>query len=179
MTTVSGLRSLCASASRTQLVDVRSAGEFAAGHIAGATNVPLDQLESRLDDLAPDALLVLICQRGPRARIASNLLEGRRRTTVLEGGTAAWSAAGMPLVRCVKTRWALERQVRLIAGLLALTGAVLAGLLNPRWILLSGFIGLGLTFAGLTDFCPMASLLGRMPWNRSAKRPEVANACSL
>jgi hypothetical protein len=55
--------------------------------------------------------------------------------------------------------------VRLGAGLLALTGALLAVTLNVRWIYLAGFIALGLTFAGLTDFCPMGMLLSKMPWN--------------
>ena len=75
---------------------------------------------------------------------------------VLEGGTDAWRQAGLPLVVSCNTRWSLERQVRLGAGLLALDWALLAVLVSVRWIYLSGFIGLGLTFAGLTDFCPMA-----------------------
>jgi len=180
-TTVTDLQALCAGDSRTQLVDVRSTTEFAAGHIPGAMNVPLDQLESRLDDLAPEVRLVLICQRGARARMAATLLEGRRRTTVLDGGTGAWFEAGLPLVRSVKTRWALERQVRLIAGLMVLAGAALAVLVNPRWVLLCGFVGLGLTFAGLTDVCLMASVLLRMPWNRVAagRRVQPVTSCSL
>ena len=181
MITVPDLQALCAGVTPTQLVDVRSAAEFAAGHIPGAINIPLEQFESRLDDLSREAQLVLICQRGPRARMAAGLLDGRRRSAVLEGGTSAWSAAGLPLVRSVKTRWALERQVRLIAGMLVFTGAALALLVDPLWVVLSGFIGLGLMFAGLTDLCLMGSLLGRMPWNRAAagRRAEAATSCSL
>ncbi|HVP44226.1 MAG TPA: rhodanese-like domain-containing protein [Terriglobales bacterium] len=181
MATVSDLQKLCAGGSRPQIVDVRSAPEFCAGHIPGAVNIPLDQLESRLGDLAADALLVLVCQRGTRAAMAATLLNGCRRSTVLEGGTSAWSDAGLPLVRSVKMRWALERQVRLIAGLLVLTGAVLALLVDPRCLLLSGIVGLGLTFAGLTDICLMASVLTRMPWNRASVsgRPKVVASCSM
>lgn len=180
MITVSELQALCGGASNVQLVDVRSGPEFAAGHIPCAVNVPLEQVESRVDDLRSDVPVVLICQRGARAAIAAKLLGACRRTTVLEGGTNAWCAAGLPLVRSVKARWALERQVRFATGLIILTGVVLSLLGNPRWVLLSGSVGLGLTFAGLTDFCPLASLVGRMPWNRARDvRGEAATTCSL
>ena len=80
-------------------------------------------------------------------------------------------------------RWALERQVRLVAGIIALTGAVLALTVSTSWACLSGLAGLGLTMAGLTDFCPMATLLARMPWNRPVKpRTDIAaggQACGL
>lgn len=150
---------------QAQLIDVRSPSEFAVGHIAGAVNIPMDQIESRLSDLSSGPI-VLICQMGKRARITANLLEPcQRQIAVLEGGTAAWIQAGLPVVTNVKTRWSLERQVRLGAGLLVLLGAMLALTANPRWLFLSAFVGMGLTFAGLTDICPMAEILEKMPWN--------------
>jgi rhodanese-related sulfurtransferase len=90
---------------------------------------------------------------------------------VLEGGTAAWMNVGLPVVASVKTRWSLERQVRLGAGLLVLAGVILGVLISAYWLLLSGFVGMGLTFAGLTDICPMGILLGKMPWNH----PNLCN----
>lgn len=166
---------------QAQLIDVRSASEFASGHIPGAVNIPMDQIEARLDDLQADAPLVLICQAGTRARMTASLLEPcQRRLTVLEGGTNAWLQAGLPVVASVKTRWSLERQVRLGAGLLVLTGVVLALTLNVRWLYLAGFVGFGLTLAGLTDICPMAIALGKMPWNGQSQcritRPEPETA---
>lgn len=161
-----------------QWIDVRSASEFAAGHVPGAVNIPMDQIEVRLDDLRPDLPLVLICQSGERARMTAALL-GPCRTdvTVLEGGTRAWLKTPLPVVVSTKTRMALERQVRLGAGLLVVIGAVLALLVDPRWLFFSGFVGLGLTFAGLTDFCPMAIVLGKMPWNATSQcKPK---ACSI
>jgi len=152
-----------------QLVDVRSASEFASGHIPGATNIPMDQVEARVDDLRSDGSIVLICQAGTRARITAGLLEPcGRDIAVFDGGTNAWIQAGLPLVVSVKTRWSLERQVRLGAGLLILTGSVLAWAIHPYWLFLVAFVGSGLTFAGLTDICPMAILLGKMPWNRQS-----------
>ena len=151
-----------------QWIDVRSVTEYAAGHIPGAVNIPMEQVEARLDDLAPKVPIVLICQAGKRARMVAGLIEPcRKDVSVLEGGTAAWKAAGLPLVVSTNSRWSLERQVRLVAGLLILASLLLAETVHPYWLGLTGFVGLGLTFAGATDLCLMASLLVRLPWNRA------------
>jgi rhodanese-related sulfurtransferase len=163
------------------LVDVRSASEFGTGHIPGAINMPLEQLESRVDDLAKERSVVLICKSGQRAHMAAAFLGPcRENTRVLDGGTDAWRNAGLPLVTSSATRWSLERQVRLGAGLMTLTGVLLAATVNAHWLYLAAFAGAGLTMAGLTDFCPMALFLSRMPWNgprrcavtRSTDRPN-------
>jgi rhodanese-related sulfurtransferase len=171
-------------AAEFRLVDVRSSSEYASGHVPGAVNIPLEQIEARLLDLDPSRPLVLICKTGKRATMAADLLKPYRSgLNVLDGGTTAWVNAGLPVVRSSKVRWALERQVRLVAGIVALSGAVLALTVSATWACLSGLAGLGLTMAGLTDFCPMATLLARMPWNRPAKpRTDIAaggQACGL
>ena len=84
------------------------------------------------------------------------------------GGTDAWAAAGLPTVVNRKI-WSLERQVRLAAGLLVLIGAVLGFAVHRYFFGLCAFVGCGLTFAGLTNWCGMGMLLARMPWNRNAK----------
>ncbi len=151
-------------------VDVRSGSEFASGHIPEAVNIPMEEIEGRLDDLNPQVPIVLICQSGTRARVTARLLDScQRQIAVLEGGTRAWISAGLPVVASVKTRWSLERQVRLGAGVMVLTGAILALTLNPLWALFCGFIGLGLTFAGLTDICAMGRILEKMPWNNRSQ----------
>jgi rhodanese-related sulfurtransferase len=164
-------------ARRHQWVDVRSPGEYASGHIPGAVNIPMDQIEARIDDLLPGVPIILVCQAGKRARMVAGLLEPcRADIDVLEGGTAAWSAAGYPLVASAKTRMSLERQVRLIAGLVVLAGVILSFTLQRYWIFLSAFVGAGLTFAGLTDICLMAGLLLRMPWNKTRTAARDATA---
>jgi hypothetical protein len=60
----------------------------------------------------------------------------------------------------------LERQVRIGAGSLVLLGLALAWLVHPAFAGLSAFVGAGLVFAGVTDWCGMAMLLAKMPWNR-------------
>ena len=87
---------------------------------------------------------------------------------VVEGGTKAWAAAGLP-VTCGKGVISVERQVRIAAGLLLLTGAALAWFIHPAYVAISAFVGAGLTFAGITDWCGMGLLLARMPWNNVTK----------
>ena len=59
------------------------------------------------------------------------------------------------------------RRVMDTAGLLILTGVVLGYSVSPLWFGLSGFIGAGLTFAGLSGTCGMARVLMLMPWNKA------------
>jgi len=51
---------------------------------------------------------------------------------------------------------------------MVLVGFALAWLVNPLWLALSGFVGCGLVFAGVTGFCGMGVILSRMPWNRTS-----------
>jgi rhodanese-related sulfurtransferase len=164
-------------AAHAQLIDVRSPSEFATGHIPGAMNIPLEQIESRLEDLSTIKPIVLICRMGKRARMTAGLLEPCQfKLSILEGGTSTWIKAGFPIVQSVRSRWSLERQVRFGAGLLILTASALALVTNGHWLFLAAFIGVGLTFAGLTDICPMAELLQRMPWNKATHcAPRLSN----
>jgi rhodanese-related sulfurtransferase len=158
-----------------QCIDVRSATEFAAGHIPAAINIPMEEIESRVGDLRPEHPIVLVCQSGKRAAMTQDLLAGRvDGLRILSGGTDAWNAAGLPLVASTRSRWALERQVRLGAGLLVITGVALGFLVNPAWFWLAGFVGGGLVFAGTTNFCAMAHLLALLPWNRRGSRMECS-----
>jgi rhodanese-related sulfurtransferase len=164
---VGTLKDWLAAGKRAQVVDVRSATEFATAHLPGAINIPLEQIEGRTADLEASAPVVLVCQMGGRARQAAALLAGSGKDlVVLEGGTEAWLRAGYPAVRLTAARWALERQVRLAAGLLVVVGVLLAATVSRWWLLLPGFVGCGLSFAGYTGFCPMGEALARLPWNR-------------
>lgn len=163
---VAELRKLLESDSAVHLVDVRSADEFASGHVPRATNIPLEEIEARIDDLG--SRVVVLCKSGNRASMACELLRAHHPDMILlEGGTQAWAQAGLPLATSSgRVRWSLERQVRLVAGLIVLTGTLLSLFVNANWIYLAVFAGVGLTFAGATDLCLMASLLAKLPWNR-------------
>ena len=119
------------SAAHTRLIDVRSAAEFAIGHIPRAVNVPMEQVDARLADIG-DGPVVLVCEAGTRATVVAGWLSDRQRVSVLSGGTAAWRKAGLPLVACAPSRWSLERQVRFAAGLIVLTATLLAAFFHPQ-----------------------------------------------
>ena len=87
---------------------------------------------------------------------------------VVQGGTNAWVAAGLPVVRGRKTI-SIERQVRIVAGTLVVIGTGLGWLVHPVFFILSAFVGAGLVFAGATDICGMAIVLAKAPWNRTGK----------
>lgn len=152
------------------LLDVRTPAEFESAHLEGARLEPLDRLEPEAvrAALQPGRICVTICQSGGRARKAAEKLEaaGVPEVSVLDGGIGAWIAAGFPVVEGRKTI-SLERQVRIGAGLLVLAGVALGTWVEPWFYALSGFVGAGLIFAGITNTCCMGMLLARMPWNRT------------
>lgn len=154
-------------------LDVRSAAEYAIDHIPGSINLPMEQLEARMGDL-PDGPLVLVCEGGKRAQIVADWLHEHRDVTVLDGGMRSWRKDGLPTLACAPCRWSLERQVRFGAGAMVLLSALLAVLVNPRWVYLAMFVGAGLTFAGLSNICGMAMLLAKMPWNSQNRTPVGA-----
>ena len=164
------LRDLMQSGEPVDLIDVRTPVEFREVHVTIARNVPLDQLDAnaiRDSRAAKKEPLYVICKSGSRGRQACEKLVAAGYANVInvEGGTAAWDAAGFPVLRGKKAI-ALERQVRIAAGSLVVGGVLLSHFVHPWFIGLSGFVGAGLIFAGVTDTCGMGLLLARMPWNR-------------
>jgi rhodanese-related sulfurtransferase len=113
---------------------------------------------------------ILVCRSGNRARQAAEKLKmsGLASLCILDGGVQAWEGEGLPLNRGRKMM-SLERQVRIAAGALVFTGALLGYFVNPAWIALSGFVGAGLIFAGITDTCGTGMLIARMPWNNRCR----------
>ena len=171
--TVQELRARLSSGDAIKLIDVRSAGEYAAGHVPQAMNVPLEEVDHRIADFHGGQVAVL-CQAGTRAGIACEMLNGRHDGLLLvQGGTDAWIAEGGPVVAARGSRWSLERQVRLAAGVLVLIGTALAASVNLSWIYLAMFVGGGLTFAGITNLCPMAIGLAKLPWNKAQACPQT------
>jgi len=82
------------------IVDVRTPQEWQAGHIEGSTNIPLNRLSQRLDEIATEGQLVIHCQGGYRSSIAASLLQrhGRRGLLDVVGGFQAWEASELPIV---------------------------------------------------------------------------------
>lgn len=151
-----------------RLLDVRTPGEFAAGHIPGAVNIPLDQVRAVSNELARGTgnVVVLLCQAGSRASSAREILAAAGCTglAVLTGGMNSWSGTGGQTATR-DGRWTLERQVRVVAGALVFAGVALSMAWSPAKYL-SGAVGAGLVFASVTNTCAMGMLLGKLPYNR-------------
>lgn len=159
------------------IVDVRTPVEFSAVAAEGARLWPLDRIPKRATSvnlieagLPAGTPLLLICRSGARAcTAAARLTSAHADIRVVEGGTAAWAAAGLPVLRSERGAISLERQVRIAAGFLVLSGTLAGIFLSPLWFAVPLFVSSGLIFAGVTDWCGMGLLLARAPWNRSAK----------
>ncbi|MFC8535606.1 rhodanese-like domain-containing protein [Streptomyces sp. NPDC057249] len=163
------------------VIDVRAPGEYAAGHVPGALNIPLDRLDEALPALksaSARGALLMVCASGNRSTRACGILSAADiDAATLSGGTSAWESEGHGLERPVGARatWPMERQVRLAAGSLVVAG-LLAGLRYPaaRW--LSAGVGSGLVFSAVTNTCGMAAVLSKLPHNRAPRSAASLNA---
>ena len=153
---------------RAVVIDVREPDEAARERIAGSRLNPLTRFN--IADVPADngQTVVFHCKGGRRsAEAAARLLAaGRSDVTHLKGGLDAWKAAGLPLEVNRKVPIPIMRQVQILAGSIVLGGTLLAWLVSPLFLILTGFIGAGLFVSGLTGTCGMANMLSLMPWNR-------------
>lgn len=151
------------------LIDVRTPAEFREAHIPRSQLMTLDRIDAAaVKSAVPEGGKgILICRSGKRAADAYQKLtaSGCGHLEVLDGGVTAWENAGLPLNRG-EPAISLERQVRIAAGLLVLCGVILGSTVHPGFYGLSAFVGAGLVFAGITDWCGMGLLLAKMPWNQ-------------
>ena len=162
------LQNLLAAQPGLAVLDVRTPVEFAEVHVPQARNIPLDQLQPGAVQVPKDQAVYLLCRSGQRATKAAEKLakQGFAEPIVVEGGTLAWMAANLPVTRSAVKVMSLERQVRIAAGSLVLIGVLLGWFVHRGFYGLAGFVGAGLVFAGITDFCGMGLLLAKLPWNR-------------
>lgn len=154
-----------------RLIDVREYPEFTQGHIEGSELVPLGTLDKASEGWDRTAPLTLVCRSGRRAEDARQTLAGKGFTSlqVLSCGVQAWTDSGKPLTVAQNKPWSMERQVRVTAGALVLTFFGLGLLTSKKFFVGAGLVGAGLVYAGVSDTCMMASVLGRMPWNEPQK----------
>lgn len=150
------------------LVDVREPGEYAGAHIPGAVLMPLSTFDP--DQLPTDAhkIRVLYCRTGNRSEHAAQRLidVGIEPVLHLAGGIEDWQHRDYPVYVRARAPISLMRQVQMIVGSLVLLGTMLGVLVSPWFLLLSGLVGAGLLYAGLSGNCMMALLLTRLPYNQ-------------
>jgi rhodanese-related sulfurtransferase len=162
------LQEILATQPASPVIDVRTPVEFAEVHVPQARNVPLDELKPASLSLRKDHPVYLLCRSGQRATKAAEEFakDGYSQPIVVEGGTLAWTEANLPVTRGALKVMSLERQVRIAAGSLVLIGIILGWFVHRGFFGLSAFVGAGLVFAGVTDFCGMGLLLAKLPWNK-------------
>jgi rhodanese-related sulfurtransferase len=81
------------------LLDVREQDEWDAGHVAGATHLPMSRLGQEYQTLPADRRIVCICHVGARSAAVADALRGAGWDAVnLAGGMVAWERAGLPVV---------------------------------------------------------------------------------
>jgi rhodanese-related sulfurtransferase len=152
-----------------RIIDVRTGGEFETRHIPGSYNVPLDTLGEHVGDLASvEHPVVLVCQSGGRAGQAHQKLStaGKQTLHILEGGMNSWEASGGDIVLGSTERWAMDRQVRLVAGSMAIAGVV-ASIVVPKAKWLAAGVASGLVYSAVSNSCAMASVLSKFPYNQT------------
>ena len=155
------------------LIDVREPAEHAAERIPGARLVPLSTFAPAQVTVEPGKKLVLHCVMGARSAQAGQklLAAGFVEVYNLRQGIQAWKEAGYAIERSEQSERApisLPRQVQIVAGALVLIGTILGAAASPWFLLLSGVVGAGLLYAGITNTSSLARLLARLPYNRRA-----------
>lgn len=158
------------------LIDVREPDEFAREHISGAVLLPLSRFDpaQAMSKAKPGQRIVMQCKSGRRAadacRLAAPLSASGVAVVSLAGGIEAWKKDKLPVEFNTKVSGiSVMRQVQLVIGLGVLAGSALAWFVDPRFVGIPAFFGAGLTFAGASGTCALATVIGWMPWNKAGK----------
>lgn len=155
------------------LIDVRTPSEYNSGHISVAHNFPLDNLQKEIiEKLSIGKQVITVCKSGGRSVKACDKLSsfGFENVATVQGGTDAWKESGYETAGSGESVMSIERQVRISAGTLVLIGVILGFVLSPVFFGISAFVGAGLIFAGITDWCGMGLFLMKMPWNNREEK---------
>lgn len=153
------------------LVDVREDFEHASERIEGAENHPLSKFDAAaLRARHAGRRIVFHCRSGKRsADAATRFQSGDAPVFQLAGGIQAWKDAGLATLRpTTGPRVDVMRQTQMAIGTFVLAGVLLGAFVSPWFLILSGFMGAGLIFAGASGTCGMAVMIGKLPWNRVA-----------
>lgn len=167
---------------RSKILDVRSAMEVSQMHLDNSINIPIDMISAKIGELsqAKQNYLVL-CHSGNRAAMAADILmqSGIHNVKVIDGGIARWKKEKLSVIKG-QAGISLERQIRVIAGTLVLTGIILASLLHWGFIFISAFVAVGLVYAGISDNCLMGTMLMKLPYNKNLYKTKLGGGnCSI
>ncbi len=156
-----------------KVFDIRESDEYQREHIVGAQNIPLSELENySFSGLQDSDVIVLYCQAGNRTKQCEPKLRQLqlKQVMILDGGISAWKKIGCVVAKNKAAPLPIMRQVQIVAGILIMLGVILSFLVSPYFALLSGFVGCGFIFSGVTGFCGMAVLLMKLPYNQKTNK---------
>ncbi|NOX51241.1 MAG: rhodanese-like domain-containing protein [Gammaproteobacteria bacterium] len=157
------------------VVDVRTPAEVNSESFETSINIPLQQITAgkflkhvKDKGYSCDGSIYILCGSGMRAQKAAEQLKDdvSNPLVVIEGGIQAMKQANIPLKKGPGSVISLERQVRIAAGALVVASVILGAFVHSGFYGMAAFVGAGLIFAGITDWCGMALALARMPWNK-------------
>lgn len=153
------------------LVDIRESAEFLREHVPDAVFLPLSEIVAgkNVVNVSIYHPVIFHCLAGSRTTQNADVLiraAAPASIVLLSGGINAWKSASLPTIEDKKYPLPIMRQVQIVAGILILTGVLMGYAIDKSFFLLSGFIGAGLLFAGVSGWCGMAVLLSKMPWNK-------------
>ena len=152
----------------TKLIDVRTAAENRAVHIAAAINIPMENVMKQRESFIDQSEIYIICNSGSRSQMVCEDLghHGVHNLVNVTGGIQEWMKQKLPVIRTKKWSIPIIQQVMTIAGTLIILGILSSTMIHSHFILLSAGVGIGLLYAGLSGNCYMARLLKIMPWNK-------------
>lgn len=160
-----------------QIADVRAPSEYVAARLPRSQSMPLTHFDQMVPLLDRQKSVYALCRSGRRAEMFCRKLDQLGFDSVLvEGGLEAWMKKSYPVERNPGAPWSLERQTRFGAGFFVFAAVALALLVDFRFVYLAGFVGLGLMYAGATDFCGMSLVLEKMPWNKRIAADAAARS---
>jgi len=150
------------------LLDVRTPTEILEQEIPDSVIMPFDLVSPERigETVGRDKKVVFVCRSGARALQAAEAVADEIDSAVLDGGIVAWNKRGLPVIEGAR-RIPLDRQVLIAVGSLLLITLFLTYVVSPKFVLLVGFFGAAMIFAGVTGSCGMARILLLMPWNKS------------
>ena len=150
------------------LIDVREPGEFFSEHIPGAKLMSLSRFDPTVVPQDSNKKIVFQCLSGNRsAQAAHKMFDlGVNEVYHLRDGLYTWKAAGYPTQVNKDAPISMFRQVQIVAGSLVFLGTILGAFVSPWFLILSGFVGCGLIFSGVTNTCAMSMLLAKLPYNQ-------------
>lgn len=171
------------------IVDVRTPMEYSEKRLALPTAfAPVTDLDPHDAALRSGALedtpILVLCRSGARAKVAAEKFAqaGFSDVRVIEGGLNACQQDGFATVGQGPAKTgvpSLDRQVRFVAGAISLSFCLLGFFVHQAFFFGALFVGAGLVFSGITNWCGMGLLLMRAPWNQQGASCSRGKSCSI